>query len=79
MPQGDSIQAEGTVVEVLSSRLFKVDLANGHRLYGHLARKLAQEQLVLVSGDKVLLELTPFDLSKGRIVKKVNYESSRVG
>jgi len=63
----DAIRAEGTIVEVLSQRLFRVELANGHRLLAYVSgkRRLAFERMSL--GDRVLVRMSPYDLSKGRI------------
>lgn len=69
MPGEDAIRLEGTVVEVLKeATLFRVELVNGHRLLGHVSRRRRQEAGELRAGDKVDLEMSPFDFSKGRIV-----------
>ncbi len=65
----NAIRLEGTVVEVLKeATLFRVALVNGHRLLGHVAGRRRQEASTLRAGDKVNLEMSPFDFSKGRIV-----------
>ena len=69
MPGQDAIRLEGTVIEVLKEAvLFRVELANGHRLLGHVSKRKQQEAAVLKSGDTVDLEMSPFDFSKGRIL-----------
>ena len=68
MARKDAIEAEGRIVEVLAARLFRVELANGHRLLAHVSgrRRLAFERMSL--GDIVKLELSPYDMSKGSIL-----------
>lgn len=69
MPGKDAICLEGTVVELLrEAKLFRVELVNGHRLLGHVSARRREEALALKPGDKVNLEMSPFDFSKGRIV-----------
>ena len=69
MPGEDAIRLEGTIVEVLKgAALFRVALANGHRLLGHVSARRVREASSLKAGDKVNLEMSPFDFSKGRIV-----------
>jgi translation initiation factor IF-1 len=69
VPGADAIRLEGTVIEVLrEATLFRVVLGNGHQLLGHVSRRRQQEAAGLKPGDKVNLEMTPFDFSKGRIV-----------
>ena len=69
MPGENVIRLKGTVVEVLKeARLFRVELVNGHRLLGHVSKRRHEEAAELKLGDKVNLEMSPFDFSKGRIV-----------
>jgi translation initiation factor IF-1 len=68
VPSEDAIAVEGTIVEVLRAGLFQAELANGHRLMAHPARSCREKVASLVPGDKVRLEMSPFDMSKGRIV-----------
>jgi translation initiation factor IF-1 len=69
MPGQDIIGLEGRVIESLQEgRLFRVELSNGHRLLGHVARRLREAASELKPGDRVNLEMSPFDFSKGRIV-----------
>ena len=69
MPGQDVIRLEGRVIETLQeARLFRVELSNGHRLLGHVPRRGQQAAAELKPGDRVNLEMSPFDFSKGRIV-----------
>ena len=69
MPGENAICLEGAVVEVLrSATLFRIELVNGHRLLGHVSGRRRLEAAELKPGDKVKLEMSPFDFSKGRIV-----------
>ena len=70
MSREDAIKVEGTVVEVLSNNLFRVTLANGHRVMAHVSGKMRLHFVKLGTGDKVNLEMSPYDLSKGCIVLK---------
>lgn len=68
MPREDAITVEGTVVEVLGEGLFRAELVNGHRLVAHAARRHREKVAGLAPGGKVRLEMSPFDMSKGRIL-----------
>jgi len=63
----DAIRVEGTVVEVLPNNLFRVELANGHRFVAHTSGELRLNFIRLSLGDKVIIEMSPYDLSKGCI------------
>ena len=63
----DAIRVEGTVVEVLPNNLFRVELANGHRFIAHTSGKVRMNFVRLLLGDKVTVETSPYDLSKGCI------------
>lgn len=67
MAKEDVIEVEGTVVETLPNTNFKVKLENGHELLAHISGKLRMNYIKILPGDKVKLELSPYDLSKGRI------------
>ena len=64
----DAIEVEGTVVETLPNTNFKVKLENGHEVLAHISGKLRMNYIKILPGDKVKLELSPYDLSKGRII-----------
>ena len=68
MPGENGIRLEGIVVEILQETLFRVELMNGHRLLGHVSKIRRQEAAGFRPGDRVNLEMSPFDFSKGRIV-----------
>ena len=68
MAREGAIEAEGVIVEVLSNKLYRVELANGHRLLAYLAGKARLSFVRRAPGDKVQLEISPYDLSAGRIV-----------
>ena len=61
------IEIEGTILEALPNANFKVELENGHEVLAHIAGKLRMHYIKILPGDKVTLEMTPYDLSKGRI------------
>ena len=63
----DVIEVEGTVVEALPNTNFKVELENGHQILAHISGKLRMNYIKILPGDKVKVELSPYDLSKGRI------------
>ena len=67
----EAIQVEGTVVESLPNAMFRVELENGHRLLAHVAGKMRMHYIRILPGDKVKLELSPYDLSRGRITFRV--------
>lgn len=64
----DLIQFEGNITEVLPNQMFKVELDNGHMVTAYTGGKMRQFKIRLVAGDKVKVEMTPYDLSKGRII-----------
>lgn len=67
MSKADVIEVEGTVLEKLPNAMFKVELENGHQVLAHISGKLRTNFIKILPGDKVTLELSPYDLSKGRI------------
>ena len=67
MAKEDTIEMEGVVHEVLPDTRFRVELDNGHNLIAYLSGKMRKHRIRILAGDKVSLELTPYDLSKGRI------------
>ena len=68
MSKTDVIEIEGVVVEKLPNAMFKVELENGHIVLAHISGKLRMHFIKILPGDKVTLEMSPYDLSKGRIV-----------
>ena len=68
MSKADVIEIEGGVVEKLPNAMFKVELENGHIVLAHISGKLRMNFIKILPGDKVTLEMSPYDLSKGRII-----------
>jgi len=68
LAKNDVIEVEGVVVEKLPNAVFKVELENGHKIMAHLSGKLRMHFIRIIPGDKVLIEMSPYDLTKGRIV-----------
>jgi translation initiation factor IF-1 len=68
MAKEDAIQMEGKVVETLPNTTFRVELDNGHVVTAHISGKMRKHYIRILTGDRVTVELTPYDLSKGRIV-----------
>ena len=67
MSKKDVIEVEGTVIEAMPNTIFKVKLAYGHEITAHISGKLRMNYIRILPGDKVLVELSPYDLTKGRI------------
>ena len=67
MAKEDVIEMEGTVVETLPNTTFRVELENGHVVNAHISGKMRKHYIRILTGDKVKVELTPYDLTKGRI------------
>jgi len=64
----EGIQVEGTVLEALPNAMFRVELENGHRVLAHVSGKMRMHFIKILAGDKVTVALSPYDLSRGRIV-----------
>jgi len=71
MSKEDVIETEGTVVEVLPKTQFRVKLSNGHEILAYLGGKLRVNNIRILEGDKVKVEMSPYDLTKGRIVYRM--------
>ena len=67
MAKEDFIEMEGTVIETLPNTMFRVELENGHVVTAHISGKMRKHYIRILTGDKVTVQLTPYDLSKGRI------------
>ena len=67
MSKDDVIEVEGKVIEKLPNAMFQVELENGHRILAHISGKLRMNFIRIIPGDKVLVEMSPYDLTKGRI------------
>ena len=68
MAKKDAIEVEGSVVEPLPNAMFRVELDNGHRVLAHISGKMRMHYIRILPGDRVLVELSRYDLSRGRIV-----------
>lgn len=68
MSKEEAIEVEGTVVEPLPNAMFRVELANGHKVLAHISGKMRMHFIKILPGDKVKLELSPYDLNRGRII-----------
>ncbi|MBC6612023.1 translation initiation factor IF-1 [Hymenobacter aerilatus] len=68
MAKQSSIEQDGVILEALSNAMFRVELENGHQLIAHISGKMRMHYIKILPGDKVKLEMSPYDLSKGRIV-----------
>ena len=67
MPKKEVIEVEGTVVEPLPNTMFRVELANGHKVLAHISGRMRMHYIKILRGDRVLVELSPYDLTRGRI------------
>jgi len=68
MPKQSNITLDGTIIEALSNAMFRVELENGHQVIAHISGKMRMNYIRILPGDKVKIEMSPYDLSKGRIV-----------
>ncbi len=68
MAKEEAIQVEGKVIEPLPNAMFRVELENGHRVLAHISGKMRMHYIKILPGDKVIVELSPYDLTRGRIV-----------
>ena len=67
MAKQSSIEQDGTIVEALSNAMFRVELQNGHQLIAHISGKMRMNYIKILPGDRIKVEMSPYDLSKGRI------------
>ncbi|MGN0073653.1 MAG: translation initiation factor IF-1 [Coriobacteriales bacterium] len=67
MAKEDAIELEGTVIEPLPNAMFKVELENGHQVLAHISGKMRMHYIKILPGDRVTIELSPYDLDRGRI------------
>ncbi len=68
MPKQSAIEQEGVIVETLPNAMFKVELENGHVIIAHISGKMRMNYIKILPGDRVKVEMSPYDLSKGRII-----------
>lgn len=71
MSKEDAIKVEGKVVDVLPNATFRVEINNGVKILGHISGKMRQNQIRILEGDNVEIELSPYDLTKGRITRRL--------
>lgn len=71
MPRKESIEVEGRVLEALPNAMFRVELANGHKVLAHISGKLRLNFIRILPGDRVTVELSPYDLTRGRITYRL--------
>ena len=68
MAKEDVIEMNGTVIDTLPNTMFRVELENGHIVTAHISGKMRKHYIRILTGDKVMVEMTPYDLNKGRII-----------
>ena len=68
MPKDDMIEMEGIVIDVLRNTIFRVKLENGHVITAHISGRMRKHYIKILNGDTVVVEMTPYDLTKGRII-----------
>ena len=68
MPKEDAITVEGIVLETLPNAMFRVELPNGHKILAHISGKMRMHFIKILPGDKVTIELSPYDLTRGRVI-----------
>ena len=68
MSKQEAIERDGTIIEALSNAMFRVELENGHEIIAHISGKMRMHYIKILPGDKIRVEMSPYDLSKGRIV-----------
>jgi translation initiation factor IF-1 len=71
MPKKEAIEVEGTVIEALPNAMFRVELPNKHEVLAHISGKIRMHYIRVLPGDKVLIELSPYDLKRGRITYRL--------
>ena len=71
MPKKEVIEVEGVVAESLPNGMFRVELANGHKVLAHISGKIRMNYIKILPGDTVLVELSPYDLNRGRITYRL--------
>jgi translation initiation factor IF-1 len=77
MPKAEALSVEGTVTETLPNAMFRVELEGGHRVLAHISGKMRMHYIKILPGDRVTVELSPYDLSRGRITYREKKTSVR--
>ncbi len=76
MPKEDAIEVQGKVIEALPNAMFRVQVEGGHAILAHLSGKLRIHYIKIVPGDRVVVELSPYDLTRGRITYRLKHEAA---
>ena len=71
MAKKERIEVEGKVITILPNTMFRVELANGHQVLAHISGKMRKHYIKILPGDRVLIELSPYDLSRGRVTYRL--------
>jgi translation initiation factor IF-1 len=71
VPKQETIEVEGVVTEALPNAMFRVELANGHKVLAHISGKMRMNFIRILPGDRVLVELSPYDLTRGRVTYRI--------
>jgi len=71
MPKEDAVEVEGVVIEPLPNAMFRVELENGHKVLAHVSGKMRMHYIRILPGDRVKMELSPYDLTRGRITYRI--------
>lgn len=74
MPKEEAIEVEGVVIETLPNAMFRVELKNGHRVLSHISGRIRKNFIKILPGDKVVVELSLYDLTRGRIIYRGSKE-----
>ena len=77
MTKDDVIEMTGRVTEVLPDSKFRIDLESGHSVLGYLSGRMIQNHITVMVGDNVTIELTPYDLTKGRVTRRLNLDKAK--
>ena len=77
MAKQSAIEQDGVIVEALSNAMFRVELENGHEITAHISGKMRMHYIKILPGDKVRVEMSPYDLSKGRLAFRYKYNKTR--
>lgn len=76
MPKEEPIKVQGKIREVLPNGMFRVEIETGHNILAHLSGKLRIRYVKIVKGDKVTVEMSPYDLTRGRIINRLRHEAA---
>jgi len=77
MPKEEAIEVEGTIIEPLPNAMFRVELDNGHKVLAHISGKMRMHFIKILPGDRVTIELSPYDLTRGRVTFRSKNQKKR--